>query len=884
MSQEIRTVTDLLANIEPVVRGWIEQMIGDNAASNDPGDQFEFEFASLADGDTLYYDGTAFEWKNNSLLQIDPSNSIVTVSNGVLYIDDGNAVAAALKTSDFSIISAQGTAPGLSIVAASSDDAQHRGVMKGVRSRGTLASPTVPSVDDSVFSILGAIYDGVDTEGTAQIDFIVDGAVSSNVAPQRIAFMTSETTAGNRVDRLQIKSDGTIIINDTSADINVVIRSDTDTAMFVMDGGLNVISIGAAADASYKFKVTGAIGFDGDLTFIGAQKITTTAGDFTVDSAANFVIEDNTIIDITSTEAFLVRKNADAGDIFVVDTSSGLVGILGASAGANLDITGNMMIDGSADEVQLTVQGHSTQTSNNLVVFENSSGTDVYSWDGFGGNVQEYTRTAGAAESGEWKGHKWTMTMNGDLSNLGSALTTIQSVTKLNSTVARGRSNFGVLFRISVLGEAINHEVVAGYFEAQIESNTAGSHVDDLIGGDFKAFSQAARASYAVNIIGGRFLVEASSTGNVTFTALKGLEVLSAVSQGSGTETITNLYGLFIRDQTIGSTNYAIYTGSGTISFGDDLAFRQAAIVSTASGDLELNPAGVTTIGGASPTNATLFSVEDGITFKESAAPTADAGYGKIWTTTVNELFFQSGDGSTHLLHGDAFSNIWYHGITTVEVAISTQNAMTIIDSFTVVGNEDDLANVVGSSANNTLTISSIAAGEYECSFHASVTATGGADKEMVVAMGVVLATAKDITNVTDDTVTPIVITSVAHGLENGDMVEIAGVLGNTAANGSFIVDSKAADTFTIVKLDGSATTGNGNFDEGSPTGDVTIVYVGNMIIHREVRGADLGAISATGVHVLSNSDVLSLYVANLDGTTNLTVGAVSLDAFRIGD
>jgi len=294
------------------------------------------------------------------------------------------------------------------------------------------------------------------------------------------------------------------------------------------------------------------------------------------------------------------------------------------------------------------------------------------------------------------------------------------------------------------------------------------------------------------------------------------------------------------------------------------------------------------TIGGASPTNATLLSIEDGITFKESAAPTADAGYVKIWSTTDNELFFQSGDGATHLLHSDAFSNIWFHGSTTgamtVEVTISTQNAMTIINSFTVVGNEDDLANVVGSSANNTLTLSAIASGEYEISYHASVTATGGADKEMMVALGIVLATPKDITDVTDDTITPIVITSTAHGLEDGDMVQILGVLGNIAANGSFIVDGKTDNTFKIVKLDGSATTGNGNFDAGSPTGDVTIEYPGNMIIHRMVRGADLGAISATGVHILANSDVLSLYVANLDGITNLTVAAVSFDAFRIGD
>ncbi len=288
-------------------------------------------------------------------------------------------------------------------------------------------------------------------------------------------------------------------------------------------------------------------------------------------------------------------------------------------------------------------------------------------------------------------------------------------------------------------------------------------------------------------------------------------------------------------------------------------------------------------IGTATP-NETL-TIEAGVlSIKETTTPTATTNYGKIYTKNNNELFFQDGAGTEHLLHGDAFSEIWFHGVSTVEVTISTQNALTKIESFTVVGNEDDLLNIVGSISTNDLTLSSIAGGEYEISFHASITATGGADKEMLICLGITLATPKDITDVTDDLVTPIVVTSTAHGLEDGDMVEIAGVLGNTAANGSFIVDNKTANTFEIVDLSGGATTGNGNFDAGSPTGDVTIEYPGNMVVHREVRGATLGAVSATGLHILADSDVLGVYVANLDGITNLTVAAISFDCFRIGD
>lgn len=268
----------------------------------------------------------------------------------------------------------------------------------------------------------------------------------------------------------------------------------------------------------------------------------------------------------------------------------------------------------------------------------------------------------------------------------------------------------------------------------------------------------------------------------------------------------------------------------------------------------------------------------------ETTTPTPIADHGALYTTSDNELFFQDGAGTNHLLHGDAFSNIWFHGTSSVDVAITVQGAFTKVDSFTVVGHEDDLSNAVGSAANDNITLSSIGGGEYEISYHGSVTATGGADKEMSFAVGITLATPKDITNVTDDTVSPIVITSVAHGLENGDMVEIAGVLVNTAANGSFIVDSKADDTFVIVDLDGSATTGNGDYDEGTPTGDVTIFYPGNLEVHRMVRGADFGSISATAFDLLANDDVIALYVTNLSGVTNLTVSSISLGLNRIGD
>ena len=54
----------------------------------------------------------------------------------------------------------------------------------------------------------------------------------------------------------------------------------------------------------------------------------------------------------------------------------------------------------------------------------------------------------------------------------------------------------------------------------------------------------------------------------------------------------------------------------------------------------------------------------------------------------------------------------------------------------------------------------------------------------------------------------PIVITSNDHGLSTGNHVEISGVLGNTAANGSFFVTTVGPNHFSL-----NGATGNGRYD-----------------------------------------------------------------------
>jgi len=120
----------------------------------------------------------------------------------------------ALSTQDNSPSADFITADGLGI-------AGYRGMLRGVRSRGTLAAPTIPSVDDYVMSVLGAVWTGQRIWNTADIAIKVDGTVSDGgttataAGPTRITFST-RPLGTTWYERMAIKSDGKIIIGVTA--------------------------------------------------------------------------------------------------------------------------------------------------------------------------------------------------------------------------------------------------------------------------------------------------------------------------------------------------------------------------------------------------------------------------------------------------------------------------------------------------------------------------------------------------------------------------------------------------------------------------------------------------------------------------------------------
>lgn len=81
--------------------------------------------------------------------------------------------------------------------------------------------------------------------------------------------------------------------------------------------------------------------------------------------------------------------------------------------------------------------------------------------------------------------------------------------------------------------------------------------------------------------------------------------------------------------------------------------------------------------------------------------------------------------------------------------------------------------------------------------------------------VGTVTGASRTVTVISATNATPIVVGATAHNLQPGFQVTIAGVTGNVAANGTFLVRSVNVNDFAIENLDHSDTVGSGAYVSG---------------------------------------------------------------------
>ena len=102
------------------------------------------------------------------------------------------------------------------------------------------------------------------------------------------------------------------------------------------------------------------------------------------------------------------------------------------------------------------------------------------------------------------------------------------------------------------------------------------------------------------------------------------------------------------------------------------------------------------------------------------------------------------------------------------------------------------------------------------------------------------------ITDVTNPVSGEVVVTSAGHGLQTGDQVRIADVLGNTAANGTHTITRLSADAFAL-----QGVSGNGNYvpQTGFWTPIAETTFTGDAIAQR-ISGNTITGNGAAGIYV----------------------------------
>lgn len=154
-------------------------------------------------------------WRNALTVKSDGKvglNTTAPASPLELHVDGSSTNASLISSDDFVLTKESGPSSFAGVIA--SAGASDRMVFKGTKARGTLSSPTAAAAGDLTFTLLGSVFDGATTRGTASIEMRVDGAVSSGVAPQRIEFMTG--AGASRTERMRITPAGDVGIGVTA--------------------------------------------------------------------------------------------------------------------------------------------------------------------------------------------------------------------------------------------------------------------------------------------------------------------------------------------------------------------------------------------------------------------------------------------------------------------------------------------------------------------------------------------------------------------------------------------------------------------------------------------------------------------------------------------
>lgn len=251
------------------------------------------------------------------------STGVITATGTALYngVLTGATLSAQDNSAPFDFVVADGTAT-----------AGLRGGVRGVRSRGTLVSPTVPVTDDYVFTVNGGIWDGGAVINTAEIALKVDGAVTSRVAPQRVIISTKTGGSGAYVERLTIKNNGMVGINSITPSYQFEVGGD----IAIKAGSGGVYRFSDTTMQTTAFAVNKLFGMPLDISGIATNDYLKWNGTSWVNFPATAATAAGTVTGAIQVKSSTTVVAAD--DTVIVDATNHRLGIGTVTPGTPVDI------------------------------------------------------------------------------------------------------------------------------------------------------------------------------------------------------------------------------------------------------------------------------------------------------------------------------------------------------------------------------------------------------------------------------------------------------------------------------------------------------------------------------------------------------------------
>lgn len=280
-----------------------------------------------------------------------------------------------------------------------------------------------------------------------------------------------------------------------------------------------------------------------------------------------------------STTALQVQ-NAAGNVVLSADTTNAQVTLGNITTTLAQAVTGKLLFaDGTADGFGATIQAAGAFTGNvnfqlpngytgNQVVCISGNNCSYAPISGSNNYVQLQATTPGTAQTGNLNisgtAIVGTLQTNGHGSFGSGAAPSASTILSLDETINPTTNTNGVsdILRLNPTGADANYH--SGFNgQAQTKSGNAQNFTGGLRG--VTGFGQHNGTGTLNQAWGGDFYLQNTSTGTVTDA--RGVEIGSATNSGGG--TITTNYGLRVDDQTVGATNWGIYTGLGANRFGD---------------------------------------------------------------------------------------------------------------------------------------------------------------------------------------------------------------------------------------------------------------------------------------------------------------------------